>query len=439
MYLATLYRLRWPLIRLPLAVVAMAVSALLWRWAYPLPDAHLSLSSGMAGGAYQAFAEQYGKALADRGVELHVEPSVGSAENIERVVASPPRADIAFVQGGFGWSALDTPSERQGRVQTLATVDFEGLWLFSLDVPLTHIAQLQGRRVAAGPPGSGHRVLFERLLRQADLPDKSLSILDVSGEAARKALADGSVDAVFMVASPNAPVIGHFLDTPRVRLAALEHAAAIVERNTYLNYRLLPQDGLGPDRPLADTALLTTPTHLVARSDLDPALQRLVTAVALEVHAVPGSFHRRGELPSIRSSDFPTSPESRAVLLRNLNWLEAHLPFTLAQIVQRMLVIGLPVALVTALLMALIPAWICIVLEGRVSRWYGELRFIEHDLREKDMDAGGLEMTRISNRLRQLERSFADVKLPPELAPRWFALHQHVAFVRAYLRRYRGR
>ena len=439
MHLATLYRLRWPLIRLPLLVLAIVACGLILQWVYPLPPARLVLSSGMPGGAYQAFAEQYRQALADHGVDLIIQASEGSAQNLSRLTASPPVADIAFVQGGFGWSSFDSPGEHQGHVQTLATIDFEGLWLFSLDVPITQLHQLKGMKVAAGPPGSGHRVLFERLLKQAELPASELTILDISGVTAQAALAAGEVDAVFMVASPNAPVIDKLLTTPRARTAVLEHAAAIVERNTYLNYRLLPQDSLGQDRPAADTALLTTPTHLLAQSDLDPALQRLVTAVAMQIHEAPGSFHRRGELPTIRFSDFPASPEARSVLVHGLNWMEANLPFTLAQVVQRMVIIGIPAVLLTVLLMALIPAWIRLVLESRVSRWYGELRFIEHDLREKQLEAGGLEMTRISNRLRQLERSFGEVKLPPELAPRWFALHQHVSFVRAHLRKYRGR
>src|SRR5690606_28528268 len=120
----------------------------------------------------------------------------------------------------------------------------------------------------------------------------------------------------------------------------------------------LPQDGLAADLPPSDTPLLTTPAHLLARPDLHPALRRLATAVAVEVHRAAGPFHRAGELPSLRASDFPSSPEARQVLLRGLNPIESTLPFWWAQVVQRLLLICVPLALLTALLFLLVPAWV---------------------------------------------------------------------------------
>ncbi|GAA6140666.1 TAXI family TRAP transporter solute-binding subunit [Hydrogenophaga sp. 5NK40-0174] len=439
MTLAKLYHLRWPLIRLPLMLLALGVCLLVWWKIYPMPKAQLVISAGIPDGAYQAYANRYAQALAERGIEAEVLGSAGSEQNLDRIRSAPPAADLAFVQGGFGWSAFDAPPEAQGRVVTMATVDFEGLWLFTPDVAITDLIQLTGKRVAIGPEGSGHRVLFMRLLKQTDVPANDLTLMDLTGQAAVEALDDGLVDAVFAVASPGAPMIQSLLKRPRARLAALEQTGAIVERNNYLSHRLLAQDALGPDRPAIDTSVLTTPTHLVARHDLDPALIRTITSIATTIHSGEGVFHRQGELPSIRFADFPSSPESRTVMTSGLGWMEAHLPFKVAQVLQRVLLIGLPVFLITGLLMAVIPAWIRLVLEGRISRWYGELRFIENDLRENLLEAGGLEMSRINSRLKELERALSTIKLPPELAHRWFTLHQHVAYVRTYLRRYRGR
>ncbi len=439
MTLAELYRLRWPLIRLPLLVLATLVCTLLWLKVYPPPPSRLVISAGIADGAYHAFAQKYAKALSARGIRVQVLGSEGSAQNLQRIGSPTPQADLAFVQGGFGWSAFDAPPEAQGRVLTLATVDFEGLWLFTQDVAITDLIQLTGKRVAIGPDGSGHHVLFTRLLRQTDVPADTMTLVSLTGRAAVEALDKGEVDAVFVVASPEAPMVKSLLERPRARLAALEQTGAIVERNNYLNHRLLAQDALGRDRPAIDTSILTTPTHLVARHDLDPALVRVITGVAMHIHDHEGVFHRQGELPSIRFADFPSSPDSRTVMTKGLGWMEANLSFTVAQVIQRLLVIGLPVFLVAAILMMVLPAWIKLILEGRISRWYGELRFIENDLSGNQFEAGGLEMSRINSRLKELERSLTAIKLPPELAHRWFTLHQHVAYVRTYLRRYRGR
>lgn len=436
---ASLYRHRWILIRLPLALAAVALAVMAWWWLYPMPPARLTISTGQVDGAYQRHAARYAEAFSRRGIELTVLESPGSADNLKRLQSSPPVADLAFVQGGFGWSSSSGDPKDMAAVQTLASVDIEVLWLFSRDAPLTSLVQLTGLRVAAGPEGSGHRAMLRRLLAQLRVAPETVTLSDLSGLAARDALQNQSVDAVFMVAAPSAPGVAALLTAPGVQLATLQRTVAIAERNNYLENRLLPQDALGPNQPPADTPVLTTPTHLLARQDLDPSLKRMATAVALEVHREAGAFHRAGEYPALRFSDFPTAPEARMVLARGLSGLEAVLSFWWAQVLQRLLVIGLPLALITALLFRLIPAWVRWRLESRVSRWYGELKFIENDLASSTLNVGGIELSRINSRLRDIEDAIASVKLPPELAQRWYILRQHVDFVRGHIRGYRGR
>ena len=436
---ASLYRHRWMLIRLPLALLAVALAIMTWWWLYPMPPSRLTISTGQADGAYHWHAARYVEAFARRGITLTVLESPGSADNLRRLQADPPQADLALVQGGFGWSSSSGDPRDMAAVQTLASVDIEVLWLFSRDTPMTSLVQLAGLRVAAGPEGSGHRSLLHRLLAQQHVSPESVTLSDLSGVAARDALQAQTVDAVFMVAAPSAPGVSALLTAPGVQLATLQRTAAIAERNNYLENRLLPQDALGPRQPPADAPVLTTPTHLLARQDLDSALKRMATAIALEVHREAGAFHRAGEYPALRFSDFPAAPEARMVLTRGLGGLEAVLPFWWAQVLQRLLVIGLPLALVTVLLFRLVPAWVRWRLESRVSRWYGELMFIENDLASSTLNVGGIELSRINSRLSEMEDAIASVKLPPELAQRWYLLRQHVDFVRGHIRGYRGR
>lgn len=436
---AALYQHRWTLIRMPLALFAIALASAVWWWWYPIPPTRLIISTGQADGAYQFHASRYAEALARRGIQLDVLLSDGSPQNLERLRAVPASADLALVQGGFGWSSAVGPGIPKAPVQTLANVDIEALWLFSQGVPLTTLTDLDGLRVAAGPEGSGHRNLLRRLLAQERVPPEDIRWSDLSGLPARDALLRNEVDAVFMVSAPRSPGVEGLLAAPGVRLATLQGTGAIAERNKYLESRLLPQDGMGANLPSVDTSMLTTPTHLLAREDLHPALKRVVTAVALEVHGEGGPFHRAGEYPTLHASDFPSAPESRSVMLRGPNLFERHLPFWWAQVAKRLLLIGLPVLLVTTLLLLLVPAWLRWRLEGHVMRWYGELRFIEHDLAHHNVDIGGIELSRINTRLKKMEAAIAAMPLPKELAQRWHTLLQHVDFVRRRLRSYRGR
>jgi TRAP-type uncharacterized transport system substrate-binding protein len=437
---AAFYRHRWTLIRLPLAVAALVLGAVVWLWLYPMPPTQLRISTGLADGAYQVHAERYRVALARRGVQLEIQASAGSEQNLQRLQSVSRQADLGLVQGGYGWSSYADGAGMRSTVQTLASVDIEALWLFVREgQTITALSQLAAQRVAAGPEGSGHRAMLRRLLAQQGVAPQDLRWLPLSGLAARDALVRGAVDAVFMVASPGAPGISALLSSPGVRLVALQRTAAIAERNNYLESRLLPQDGLGLRQPPRDTPMLSTATHLLVRQDLDPALKRLATAVAQEVHDQAGVFHRQGEFPSLRNSDFPTAPEARDVLGNGLDGLEGWLPFWWAQVLQRLLIIGLPLAVFTALLWKLVPAWLRWHLESRVSRWYGELKFIENDLATPSLDVGGLALSRINRRLRKIEHALGTVQLPPELAERWYVLRHHVEFVRERVGDLRGR
>lgn len=434
-----LYRHRWPLIRLPIVLSVLVMAAIAWWWLYPLPPQRLSISTGQADGAYQRHAQAYRQAFARHGIELLIFDSPGSTTNLQRLQSSPPQTDLALVQGGFGWSSASGSPRDAAAVQTLGSVGIEVLWLFSRDHALTSFQDLAGKRVAAGPEGSGHRALLLRLLRQQQVPLDQITLSYFSGTAARDALLRREVDAVFMVAAPRAPGVAALLSAPGVVLASLRQASALSGRNTFLESRLLPQDALGPGQPASDTPVLTTPTHLLVRQDLDPALKRIATAVAVEVHSGVDPFFRAGEYPALRFSDFPTAPEARQVLDQGLRGPEAWMPFWTAQVLQRLLVIGVPMAALAWLLARLVPAWVRRRLENRVTRWYGELRFIEHDLATDALDLGGIALSRIHGRLNTMEAAIVEHGLPPELADRCYTLRQHVAFVRQRVLEYRGR
>jgi hypothetical protein len=189
--------------------------------------------------------------------------------------------------------------------------------------------------------------------------------------------------------------------------------------------------------PARDLPVLTTSASLVGRSDMHPALQRLATHVANTVHARGGALHPPGEFPSLKRVEFPASEEARRTLIHGLPWLEARLPFWWAQVVIRLLVICLPVALLALWLARMLPAYLRWVLESRVARWYGELKYIEHDLSREDLS--GLDLTHFLGRLNSIEQRMAAFVTPPYLMPRWFTLRQHIDFVRMRLLRRRGR
>ena len=87
--------------------------------------------------------------------------------------------------------------------------------------------------------------------------------------------------------------------------------------------------------------------------------------------------------------------------------------------------------------MRLIPAYVRGILEGRINRWYGELKFIENDLRQAS--PSGLDFTRFVARLNLIDQAMMNFAAPKELMTRSFTLHHPIEFVRLRLHGLRRR
>lgn len=437
MRLARLYQRKWLVIQLPLIAGAALLASFLWIHVFPMPPTVLSMTTAESHGAYYRNALLYSQVFARHGVTLLVLPSAGSQQNLERLRRGADASDLAFLQGGFGYLGDSLQGDERSRIETLANVDIEPLWLFSRRREIESLGQLQGLRVAVGPPGSGSRKVALRLMEQARVQPADSPLAGLLGNEAVQALGQGSIDAAVMVASLDSAVVQSMLRLPGIHLANLRRSTAIIERNPYLEQRLLPQGSLPGRLPPHDITVLTTSASLVAREGLDPALKRLAMAAAAEVHAGPGLFHNAGDFPALRQIDFPTAPGARQTLLRGLPWLERTLPFWWAQVAERVLLIVLPVTLLALWLMHVFSAWLRWSLESRVNRWYGELKFIENDLGKTTVT--GMDITRFLQRLNGMDKAMVAFPTPRELMARCYTLHQHIEFVRQRLYRMRGR
>jgi uncharacterized protein len=257
------------------------------------------------------------------------------------------------------------------------------------------------------------------------------------GPDSAEALKLGAVDAVFFVAPADSFTLAAMINVPGIHLANLSKSLAIVERNPYLESTLLAKDSLKAGLPYKDIALLTTSASLVARESLNPALKRLAIAVAMDVHTYGGLLYRAGDFPSLRRIDFPIATDARKTLLQGLPLHERLLPFWWAQVLERLLYIVLPIALLALVLMLKIPSFLRWTIESRLNRWYGELKFIENDLNQKSMS--GIDLARFLNSLNKLDKSLRAFRCPKDLMARTYTLHQHIEFVRLRVYKLRGR
>ena len=405
---------------------------------WPSPSSTLRISTGQTSGVYYSNAIKYKEKLAHYGVTLEVLPSAGSAQNLERLRDAQGSADLAFVQGGFGFLGNELDNQLGVSVQTLANVDIEPVWIFA-SKNIDSLSQLRGQRVSLGLQGSGSRYVALALLDQVRLRSQDVSVSELSGIEAADALEKGQLDAMIFVSAPQAPAVRALITSPNIHLVQLKRNAALAEHLPYLEPQLLPQgkfDASGKYPP-QDVTLLTTSASLLTRSSLAPALQRLATQAAKEVHKSAGILNHAGEFPSLRQIDFATAAQTRDVLANGLSWLESTFPFWWAQWITRVLLICIPFALLAWWLGRVVPVYLLWKLQAQVNRWYGELKYIEHDL--SSVKTNSLNLAGLTARLQLMNRELTDFNAPVELMPRYYTLRQHFDFVFSNLQKMRGR
>ena len=82
----------------PLVFLSIGLLALAYWWLNPTPPKQVTMATGPAQSAYEAFGKRYQQALAVEGITVVLLESEGSSANLD--LLREGHADLAFVQGG---------------------------------------------------------------------------------------------------------------------------------------------------------------------------------------------------------------------------------------------------------------------------------------------------------------------------------------------------
>ncbi len=416
---------------LAVAIPAVALIAggfwLAAQFIRPEPPNFLIMSTGAPGGAYEAFAARYKPHLAAQGIELRERPSAGAVENLRRLLDPKEDVDVGLLQGGIGAGV-----EAEGLV-SLGSFYHEPLWVFYRGGEIIdQLVRLKGKRLAVGGEGSGTRRLALDLLEASGVPqtDPGTKFLPVGGLEAVQALAQGKVDAVFLVGPARSGAVWTALYTPGVRLMSLVHADAYSRRFPFLARLVLPRGGIDLQRdiPAADVELVAPMATIVARDSTHPALIDLLLQAAVQTHGGPGLFQRPGEFPNARAVDFPLSKEADRFYKSGTRLFQRYMPFWLATLIERTLVLLIPLVAIVLPVMRFAPALYGWRARSRVYKWYGQLKFLEREL-DEDPDA----RTRADwlAELERIEEHVHRVATPLAFANLLYTLREHIALVEA--------
>ena len=418
-------------IAIAVALVALIsiLFAILWIL-IPPPPRSIELATGFPTGLYQKFGEKLQSELAEEGVSLKLRTTGGTADNLTLLNDPYSGVDFAMVQGGVADLA------KYPNLVSIAGVFYEPMWVWYRESAfkveggkLNLLSQIKGKRVSIGNEGSGTLALAAELIRASGLTTADFVAEKLKPLEALEKFKKGEIDVIFLVSSPEAPILKNFYETPNIRLMSFEQADAYVHLFPYLSKVTVPRGvvSIAYDLPRQDIQVLAATATLVGKQDMSPALVTLLLGDTYDILKSYSYLQKPGEFPSGTGLDFPLHVDAEIYLKDGPSFLHRHLPFWTAVWIGRFAKIVIPLLVILIPLFTYIPAAKNLLLRLKLSRVYEELKVIERnafnpELKEKNFKD-----------LADIERRVGNIKVSMLDAKELYDLKGHVGDVRGRL------
>jgi TRAP transporter TAXI family solute receptor len=418
-------RQHWALLTAGVVIAALAAAGVAVFWT--MPPRTIVMATGAEGGAYNEIGKRYQEILARDGVRLRLVTTSGAVQNLALLRNRRSGVSVALLQGGT------TTEAEAPEIESLGTVFYEPLWLFQRrELKGQGLDGLRGKKISIGAEGSGTRALSLELLGRHGIDGSTIELLDYSPQITSDRLLAGEIDAAIMSTSWDSHIVRKLLADQRVDLVSFPHTDAYVALYPFLSKVTVPAGvgDLANSRPPSDVELFAPKASLVVRNDVHSALQFLLLNAAVQIHSGPGIFRRAGQFPAAEAIDVPLSDEAIQFYKSGRPFLQNYLPFWAASLAARLLVVLIPILGILYPLLRFLPAIYGWMMRRKISRLYGELRFLEDELetRPEQKDSSS-----IIQRLDHLERQANQLRIPAGYASLVYVLRHHIDLVRQRL------
>ncbi|MEU9187691.1 TAXI family TRAP transporter solute-binding subunit [Streptomyces sp. NPDC048484] len=273
------------------AAAFVAFGLLLW-WLLPLgedsPGGKVVISTGTPTGVYQLYGNLLEEALAKDMPRLDVtlEQSEGSQENVERVATGQADFTIAAADAVEKYKANGGRGADLLRGCARLYDDYVHV-VVPRRSSVNSIAELKGKRVAVGPPGSGVRLIAEHVLAAAGLdPKKDVQPVSAGISTAPKLLETKKIDAFFWSGGLPTSAVTDLSDRFDIKLVPID--ADLVAKlhqpgtgSSYYRSALMPADAYGKAQGRIAVPTVAVANLLVTRDGTNSELTEGMTRTVI--------------------------------------------------------------------------------------------------------------------------------------------------------------
>ncbi len=196
----------------------------------------LSIATGGTGGVYYPLGGGMANILSKYvpGLQATAEVTGGSVDNLKLIATGKPY--IAFSMADAGQDAYRGEDKFKGTrvpLRTLMVLYPNRMHVVTIDgIGITKMADLRGKRVSTGSPGSATEVMGFRVIEAAGLDkDRDMKRERLGVAESVNALKDRKIDAFFWVGGLPTAAVTDLANTPGIKIKMIDHADVVAAMN----------------------------------------------------------------------------------------------------------------------------------------------------------------------------------------------------------------
>ncbi|GAX91231.1 TAXI family TRAP transporter solute-binding subunit [Effusibacillus lacus] len=266
----------------------------------PAAGQQMTIATGGTAGTYYPLGGGIAQILKNKAnINANAQTTGASVENMR--LLKDGSVDIAFTQGDIAeYAAKGTMMFEKGgaikNFKALAALYPETIQLVvPANSPIKTIADLKGKKVSVGAPGSGTEANAQQILEVYGLKFEDLKVQRLSFAESTSGLKDGTLDAAFVTAGTPTSAVSELGATKGVRILEVDadHAKKLIDKYPYYAVQKIPgKTYTGQD---TDVNTVAVQSMLVVRADLDEKTVYDVTKAIFENLDQLGNVHAKGK------------------------------------------------------------------------------------------------------------------------------------------------
>ena len=273
----------------------------------------MTMGTGGPSGTYYAYGGVLSKYMTDKaGITVNPVSTDGSKANIVGIDFGDYQ--LATVQSdvmAYAWAG-ERSFEEEGKIQSFRVIGglyAEAVQLITMDANIKSVADLKGKNVSIGAPGSGVYFNAVDVLAAAGLTVDDINAQYQSFGDSADALKDGKIDAAFIVAGAPTPAITELATAANAYLVPIDGEVAenlMASCPFYTVYEIPAGTYKGQDAAVKTVTVKAT--MIVSADASEEDVYNLTAAIFDNIAAITNEHAKGAELSLENATDGMTAP-----------------------------------------------------------------------------------------------------------------------------------